>query len=84
MVLSQLRRDNIEAKGGSWSAEEEDAVRSPTRAQFETQGSPYYATARLWDDGVIDPADTRLVLGLGLSASANAPVEPTRFGIFRM
>jgi 3-methylcrotonyl-CoA carboxylase beta subunit len=84
MVLSQLRRDNIEAKGGTWSAEEEEAFRSPTRTQFETQGSPYYATARLWDDGVIDPADTRLVLGLGLSASANAPVEPTRFGIFRM
>jgi 3-methylcrotonyl-CoA carboxylase beta subunit len=84
MVLSQLRRDNIEAKGGTWSTEEENAFRAPTRAQFETQGSPYYATARLWDDGVIDPADTRLVLGLGLSASANAPIEPTRFGLFRM
>jgi 3-methylcrotonyl-CoA carboxylase beta subunit len=84
MVLSQLRRDNIEANGGCWSAEEENAFRAPTRAQFETQGSPYYATARLWDDGVIDPADTRLVLGLGLSAAANAPVDPTRFGIFRM
>jgi len=55
-----------------------------TRAQFETQGNPYYATARLWDDGVIDPADTRLVLGLGLSAASNAPIEPTRFGLFRM
>jgi 3-methylcrotonyl-CoA carboxylase beta subunit len=84
MVLSQLRRDNIEAKGGSWSIEEENAFRAPTRAQFETQGSPYYATARLWDDGVIDPADTRLVLGLGLSAAANAPIEPTHFGLFRM
>jgi 3-methylcrotonyl-CoA carboxylase beta subunit len=84
MVLSSLRRDNIEAKGGQWSAEEEEAFRKPTRDQFETQGSPYYATARLWDDGVIDPADTRLVLGLGLSASANAPIEPTRFGLFRM
>ncbi|WP_398479481.1 carboxyl transferase domain-containing protein [Tardiphaga sp.] len=84
MVLSQLRRDNIEAKGGTWSTEEEEAFRKPTRDQFETQGSPYHATARLWDDGVIDPADTRLVLGLGLSASANAPVEPTRFGLFRM
>jgi 3-methylcrotonyl-CoA carboxylase beta subunit len=84
MVLSSLRRDNIEAKGGTWSAEEEEAFRKPTRDQFETQGSPYYATARLWDDGVIDPADTRLVLGLGLSASANAPIEPTRFGLFRM
>jgi 3-methylcrotonyl-CoA carboxylase beta subunit len=84
MVLSTLRRDNIEAKGGSWSAEEEEAFRKPTRDQFETQGNPYYATARLWDDGVIDPVDTRLVLGLGLSASANAPIEPTRFGLFRM
>ncbi|MDB5616148.1 carboxyl transferase domain-containing protein [Tardiphaga sp.] len=84
MVLSTLRRDNIEAKGGSWSTEEEEAFRAPTKQQFETQGSPYYATARLWDDGVIDPADTRLVLGLGLSASANAPIEPTRFGLFRM
>ncbi|MBC7584941.1 MAG: methylcrotonoyl-CoA carboxylase [Tardiphaga sp.] len=84
MVLSTLRRDNIEAKGGSWSVEEEEAFRKPTRDQFESQGSPYYATARLWDDGVIDPVDTRLVLGLGLSASANAPIEPTRFGLFRM
>jgi 3-methylcrotonyl-CoA carboxylase beta subunit len=84
MVLSQLRRDNIEAKGGAWSMEEEEAFRKPTRDQFETQGSPYYATARLWDDGVIDPADTRLVLGLGLSASANAPIDPVRFGLFRM
>ncbi|RJF69649.1 carboxyl transferase domain-containing protein [Rhodopseudomonas palustris] len=84
MVLSTLRRDNIEAKGGAWSTEEEEEFRSPIRAQYETQGSPYYATARLWDDGVIDPADTRLVLGLGLSASSNAPIEPTRFGLFRM
>ena len=84
MVLSQLRRDNIEAKGGKWTAEEEDTFRAPIRAQYETQGHPYYATARLWDDGVIDPADTRLVLGLGLSAAANAPAEPTRFGVFRM
>ena len=84
MVLSQLRRDNIEAKGGKWSAEEEDTFRAPIRAQYESQGHPYYATARLWDDGVIDPADTRLVLGLGLSAAANATAEPTRFGVFRM
>jgi 3-methylcrotonyl-CoA carboxylase beta subunit len=84
MVLSQLRRDNIEAKGGHWSAEEEDQFRAPIRAQYETQGHPYYATARLWDDGVIDPADTRHVLGLGLSAAANAPIEPQRFGVFRM
>jgi 3-methylcrotonyl-CoA carboxylase beta subunit len=84
MVLSQVRRDNIEAKGESWAAEEEDKFRAPIRAQYESQGNPYYATARLWDDGVIDPADTRLVLGLGLSAAANAPIEPTRFGLFRM
>jgi 3-methylcrotonyl-CoA carboxylase beta subunit len=84
MVLSQVRRDNIEAKGESWSAEEETKFQAPIRAQYERQGSPYYATARLWDDGVIDPIDTRLVLGLGLSAATNAPIEPTRFGLFRM
>ncbi|MDN3273660.1 carboxyl transferase domain-containing protein [Frankia sp. RB7] len=84
MVLSQVRRDNIEAKGDSWSKEAEDKFREPIRAQYESQGHPYYATARLWDDGVIDPADTRLVLGLGLSAASNAPIEPTKFGLFRM
>lgn len=84
MVLSQVRRDNIEAKGDSWSKDEEETFRSPIRAQYESQGHPYYATARLWDDGVIDPADTRLVLGLGLSAASNAPIEPTKFGLFRM
>jgi 3-methylcrotonyl-CoA carboxylase beta subunit len=84
MVLSQVRRDNIEARGESWSAADEDEFRRPIRAEYESQGNPYYATARLWDDGVIDPADTRLVLGLGLSAASNAPVEPTKFGLFRM
>lgn len=84
MVLSQVRRDNIEAKGESWPAEEEEKFRAPIRAQYESQGNPYYATARLWDDGVIDPADTRLVLGLGLSAAANAPIDPPKFGLFRM
>ncbi|MDQ8730132.1 carboxyl transferase domain-containing protein [Bradyrhizobium sp. LHD-71] len=84
MVLSQLRRDNIEAGGGKWSVEDEDKFRAPIRAQYEEQGHPYYATARLWDDGIIDPADTRDVLGLALSTVANAPAEPTRFGIFRM
>jgi len=84
MVLSQVRRDNTEAKGDSWSKEEEDKFRKPIRDQYESQGHPYYATARLWDDGVIDPADTRLVLGLGLSAASNAPIEPTKFGLFRM
>ena len=83
-VLSTLRRDAIEAKGGTWSVEEEEAFKAPIRDQYETQGHPYYASARLWDDGIIDPADTRRVLALGLSAAMNAPIEPTRFGVFRM
>ena len=83
-VLAQVRRDNIEAKGGHWSEAEEEAFKAPLRDQYETQGHPYYASARLWDDGVIDPAETRMVLGLGLSAALNAPIEPTEFGIFRM
>jgi len=84
-VLATVRRDGIEAAGKQWSAEEEDGFKAPIREQYETQGSPYYATARLWDDGIIDPADTRRVLGLGLSASLNAPIEDrTRFGVFRM
>ena len=83
-VLARVRRDALEAKGHSWSTEEEVAYTTPIRAQYDRQGHPYYATARLWDDGVIDPADTRRVLGLGLAASLNAPIPPTRFGIFRM
>jgi 3-methylcrotonyl-CoA carboxylase beta subunit len=83
-VLATVRRDGIEAKGGTWSAEEEDAFKQPIRDQYERQGHPYYASARLWDDGVIDPAQTRDVLGLGLSAAMNAPIEDTRFGVFRM
>jgi 3-methylcrotonyl-CoA carboxylase beta subunit len=83
-VLATVRRDGIEGRGGSWSAEEEDAFKAPIRKQYEEQGHPYFATARLWDDGVIDPADTRRVLALGLSASLNAPIPDTRFGIFRM
>ncbi len=83
-VLAQVRRDNIEAAGGAWPAAEEAAFKDPIRRQYETQGHPYYASARLWDDGVIDPADTRRVLALGLAAALNAPVEPTRFGVFRM
>ncbi|MCA8102494.1 carboxyl transferase domain-containing protein [Burkholderia contaminans] len=83
-VLATVRRDGIEAKGGSWSAEEEDAFKQPIREQYERQGHPYYASARLWDDGVIDPAQTRDVLGLGLAVSMNAPIEDTRFGVFRM
>lgn len=83
-VLATVRRDNIEARGGTWSAEEEEAFKAPFRAQYEAEASPYYATARLWDDGIIDPADTRDVLGLALSAALNAPIAPTRFGVFRM
>ncbi|MYZ46432.1 carboxyl transferase domain-containing protein [Propylenella binzhouense] len=83
-VLSLLRREAIEAKGGVWSAEDEEAFRAPIREQYEQQGHPYYSTARLWDDGVIDPADTRRILALALSAGRNAPIEPTRFGVFRM
>ncbi|MDD0810248.1 carboxyl transferase domain-containing protein [Curvibacter sp. RS43] len=83
-VLATVKRDGIEAKGGQWTPEEEEAFKSPIRQQYEVQGHPYYATARLWDDGVIDPADTRRVLALGLSASRNAPIEDTRFGVFRM
>ena len=83
-VLATVRRDGIEAKGGKWSDDEEEAFRAPIRRQYEEQGHPYYASARLWDDGVIDPADTRRVLALGLSASLNAPIPETRFGVFRM
>ncbi len=83
-VLATVRRDGIEGRGGSWSTDEEAAFKAPIRKQYEEQGHPYFATARLWDDGVIDPADTRRVLALGLSASLNAPIPDTRFGIFRM
>lgn len=82
-VLAQVRRDGLERDGKAWSNEAEEQFKAPIRAQYETQGHPYYATARLWDDGVIDPADTRRVLGLGLAASLNAPIEETRFGQFR-
>ncbi len=83
-VLATVRRDGIESKGGSWSVEEEEAFKAPIRRQYEEQGHPYYATARLWDDGIIDPADTRRVLALGLSAALNAPVPDVKFGVFRM
>ena len=83
-VLGTVKRDGIESRGGSWSAEEEEAFKAPIRRQYEEQGHPYYATARLWDDGVIDPADTRRVLALGLAASLNAPIAETKFGLFRM
>jgi 3-methylcrotonyl-CoA carboxylase beta subunit len=83
-VLATIRRDAIEAKGGTWSADDEAAFKAPLREQYEREGHPYYASARLWDDGVIDPADTRKVLGLAISAALNSSIEPTRFGVFRM
>ena len=83
-VLAQVRRDNLEAQGQTWSADDEDQFKAPIRAQYEAQGHPYYATARLWDDGIIDPVDTRSVLGLAISAALNAPIERTPFGVFRM
>jgi 3-methylcrotonyl-CoA carboxylase beta subunit len=83
-VLATVRRDGIEAKGGSWSADEEAKFKQPLLDQFAHQSHPYFASARLWDDGVIDPADTRRVLALGLSAALNAPISETRFGVFRM
>ncbi|MCW2275079.1 methylcrotonoyl-CoA carboxylase [Rhodoblastus acidophilus] len=83
-VLARVRRDALEARGESFSAEDEERFKAPIREQYETQGHPYYATARLWDDGVIDPAQSRRVLGLSLSAALNAPPRETRFGVFRM
>ena len=83
-VLATVKRDGIAAKGGQWSAEEETAFKAPILSQYEHQGHPYYASARLWDDGVIDPLDTRMTLALGLSAALNAPIPETRFGVFRM
>jgi 3-methylcrotonyl-CoA carboxylase beta subunit len=83
-VLATVRRDGIEGRGGSWSEAEESEFKTPIRAQYEEQGHPYYASARLWDDGIIDPADTRRVLALSLSAALNAPIEDTTFGVFRM
>ncbi len=83
-VLATVRRDGIEAKGGAWSKEAEEDFKAPIRAQYEDQGHPYYATARLWDDGVVDPAQSRRVLGLSLATALNAPIQETRFGLFRM
>ncbi len=83
-VLATVRRDNLEAEGKVWPKEEEEKFKQPLREQFEREGNPYYATARLWDDGIIAPSETRRVLGLALSASLNAPIRGTKFGIFRM
>jgi 3-methylcrotonyl-CoA carboxylase beta subunit len=83
-VLATLRRDGFEAEGKTWSADEEEAFKAPIREKYESEGSPYFATARLWDDGIIAPSQTRRVLALAFSACLNARIEETRFGIFRM
>ena len=83
-VLAQVKRDGLERQGKAWNEEDEEAFKAPIREQYDTQGHPYYASARLWDDGVITPADTRLVLGLGISAALNKPIAKTDFGVFRM
>jgi len=83
-VLATLRRDGIESKGGSWSAEEEEAFKNPIRQKYEEEGDPYYSTARLWDDGIIDPAQTRRVVSMSLASVPGAPIGPRRFGVFRM
>ena len=83
-VLATVRRDTIEASGETWSAEQEESFKRPIRDQYELQGSPYYSTARLWDDGIIDPVDTRRVLGMGLAAAAHSPIPEPSYGIFRM
>ncbi|MDO9430074.1 MAG: carboxyl transferase domain-containing protein, partial [Phenylobacterium sp.] len=83
-VLATIKRDGMEAKGETWAAADEEAFKAPVRDRYEAEGDPYFATARLWDDGIIDPAQTRDVLGLSISAALNAPIPDTRFGIFRM
>jgi len=83
-VLAQINRDKEEGRGGSWSLEDEEQFKAKLRMQYETQGNAYYASARLWDDGVIAPQDTRKVLGLSLWVTAHAPSQPTQFGVFRM
>jgi 3-methylcrotonyl-CoA carboxylase beta subunit len=83
-VLAQVREEALAKKGQQLSDAEREAIKKPLRDQFEAQSHPYYATSRLWDDGIIDPKDTRMVLGLALSASLNRPIDETRFGVFRM
>ena len=83
-VLAQVKREQFERDGSDWPEAEEAAFKAPIREQYERQGHPYYASARLWDDGVIDPAQTREVVALSLSATLNRPAKPTRFGVFRM
>ena len=83
-VMAQIKNDQKQARGEAWSNEDQTAFKQPILDTYEEQGHPYYASARLWDDGVIDPADTRMVLGLSLSATLNKPIDDTRFGVFRM
>ena len=83
-MLATVRRDGLEAGGGSWSAEEEESFKDPIREQYERQGSPYHSTARLWDDGVIDPRDTRRVLGMGLEIASGETIPAPAYGVFRM
>ena len=83
-VLATIRRDNIEAEGGDWPAEEEEAFKAPVRERYDAEGNPYYATARLWDDGIILPSETRDVLGLAFHVCLQAPIGDTKFGVFRM
>jgi len=83
-VLAQVKREALEKSGKEWAQKEEDAFKAPILSQYARQSSAYYATARLWDDGIIDPKETRQALARGLAVSLNAPIEPTRFGVFRM
>ena len=83
-VLATIRRDQAESRGQEWSPDDQESFTAPIREQYETQGSPYYSTARLWDDGVIDPRETRRILGLALEAARHVPLEPVRYGVFRM
>jgi 3-methylcrotonyl-CoA carboxylase beta subunit len=84
MVLAQVKREGIERKGGTWSIEEEAAFKQPTLEKYEREGHPLYSSARLWDDGIVDPAKSRDVLALSLSTALNAPIPETKFGVFRM
>ena len=83
-MLATVKRSNLEAAGEEWSAQDEEAFKDPIRQSYETEGHPYYATARMWDDGIIAPRETRRVVALALSAALNAPIEDSRFGVFRM
>ena len=83
-VLATVRRDQVEARGEEWAAQAEEEFKRPIREQYEAQGNPYYSTARLWDDGILDPVDTRSALALGLAAAFNAPIPDPKFGVFRM